>query len=173
MSERRSAHEETTRRFEALFDDYGPPLRRLAARYARARGEQDDLFQDVMVAVWRALPAYRGECSERTYVYRIAQNRAIAYLSRRPPAAADLDGAREVAASSPTPEQTMSDEQRGKRLAEAVARLPTGYREVVALTLEGLNYREIADVLGISESNVGARLTRARARLRQLLTGES
>jgi RNA polymerase sigma factor (sigma-70 family) len=51
----------------------------------------------------------------------------------------------------------------------AVQRLSVGYRQVVTLSLEGLSYAEIADVLGISESNVGARLTRARQLLRQIL----
>jgi RNA polymerase sigma-70 factor (ECF subfamily) len=57
-------------------------------------------------------------------------------------------------------------------LANAVASLPVGHREVVALALEGLSYREIADVLGLNESNVGVRLTRARTQLRRLLKDE-
>jgi RNA polymerase sigma-70 factor (ECF subfamily) len=54
-----------------------------------------------------------------------------------------------------------------------VHRLPVAYRQVVTLTLEGLSYREVAEVLGISESNVGARLTRARQILRRLLQSDS
>jgi RNA polymerase sigma-70 factor (ECF subfamily) len=158
-----------SRPFDAILDEYGPALRRLAGRYARARGDQDDLFQDVMVAVWRALPTHRGECSERTFVFRVAENRAISYLSRRPPVTADVNEALQVPSPTDTPEQMASHSQRGARLATAVAHLPPGHREVVALTLEGLSYQDIADVLGISESNVGARLTRARAQLRQLL----
>jgi RNA polymerase sigma-70 factor (ECF subfamily) len=53
-----------------------------------------------------------------------------------------------------------------------VQRLPVGYRQVVTLTLEGLSYRETAEVLGITETNVGARLTRARQILRRLLQSE-
>lgn len=167
MAERRES--ERARRFAALFDEYGAPLARLAASYARARGEQDDLFQEIMIAIWKALPAYRGDCSERTYVYRIAHNRAISYVSRRRPVAAGLDEEAELPAPSPTPEQALSRDEQAARLADAVARLPVGHREVVALALEGLSYREIADVLGLSESNVGARLTRARAQLRDRL----
>jgi RNA polymerase sigma-70 factor (ECF subfamily) len=171
MMERRGSREELSRRFAALFDEYGAALARLAASYGRARGEQDDLFQEIMIAIWTALPGYRGDCSERTYVYRIAHNRAISYLSRRRPVAADLDEDADLPAPVPTPEQALSRDEEAQRLADAVARLPVGHREVVALALEGLGYREIADVLGISESNVGARLTRARAQLRELLKG--
>ena len=62
-----------------------------------------------------------------------------------------------------------SSGQQGDRLVGAVRRLPLAYAQVVTLTLEGLSYAEIADVLGISETNVGARLTRARQMLRELL----
>ena len=71
--------------------------------------------------------------------------------------------------STPDPERALSCEQQGQRLVEAVRRLPVGYAQVVTLTLEGMSYAEIADVLGISETNVGARLTRAREMLRKLL----
>jgi len=170
MAHSRESREELSRRFAAIFDEYGAALARLAASYGRARGEQDDLFQEIMIALWKALPAYRGDCSERTYVYRIAHNRAISYLSRRRPVAANLAEEQELPAPSATPEQALSRDEEAQRLADAVAGLPVGHREVVALALEGLGYREIADVLGISESNVGARLTRARGQLRTLLT---
>lgn len=172
MTERRESREDYARWFAALFDQYGAPLARLASSYARARGEQDDLFQEMMIALWKALPTYRGDCSERTYVYRIAHNRAISYLARRRPLAAGLDEEAELPATAPTPEQALSSEEEAARLAGAVARLPVGHREVVALALEGLSYREIADVLGLTESNVGARLTRARLQLRALLKGQ-
>ena len=57
---------------------------------------------------------------------------------------------------------TIAERQESTRLADAVRRLPLPYRQVVVLLLEGLEYREIAEVLGISESNVGVRLNRAR-----------
>jgi RNA polymerase sigma factor (sigma-70 family) len=63
----------------------------------------------------------------------------------------------------------LSSEQQGQRLLDAIRRLPVTYAQVVTLTLEEMSYAEIADVLGISESNVGARLTRARDMLRRSL----
>ena len=173
MAQRRESREHYARWFAALFDTYGAPLARLASSYARARGEQDDLFQEIMIALWRALPAYRGDCSERTYVYRIAHNRAMSYLSRRRPMVGNLDEEGELPTPIPTPEQALSRGEEAARLAAAVACLPVGHRGVVALALDGLDYKEIADVLGISESNVGARLTRARTQLRRLLEGRT
>jgi RNA polymerase sigma-70 factor (ECF subfamily) len=155
-------------RLEAILDAHGPALGRLAASYARESAERDDLFQEIVVAIWKALPRFRGECSERTFIFRIAHNRGVAHLVRRRPPAADAEEL-EVESPDPDPEQTLSRAQQGQRLIDAVQRLPLGYRQVVTLTLEGLAYGEIADVLGITESNVGARLTRARQMLRRWL----
>lgn len=141
----------------------------MAASYTRDTAERDDLLQDIVIAIWRALPAFRGECSERTFVFRIAHNRGISHLAaRRPPATALTDEV-DIADATPTPEQTLVSEQQGRRLLTAVQDLAIGYRQVVTLMLEGLSYAEIAEVLGISESNVGARLTRARQLLRKRL----
>ena len=148
---------------------HGPSLSRLAGSYTRDRGERDDLFQEIALAIWRALPGFRGDCSERTFIFRVAHNRGLAYLSKRRLTIADLDEDLDPPDAMPNPEEVLSSGQQGERLADAVQRLPVGHRQVVTLTLEGLNYREIAEVLGITESNVGARLTRARQILRRLL----
>jgi RNA polymerase sigma-70 factor, ECF subfamily len=148
-----------------LLTVHGSALTRLASSYVGATPDRDDLLQDISVAIWRALPRFRGECSERTFLFRIAHNRAIAYITRRQLPIQD-DDAIEVEDSRPNPEQTLSAAQQGQRLFDAVQRLPMNQRQVVTLMLEGLSYSEIADVLGISETNVGARLTRARQMLR-------
>lgn len=75
----------------------------------------------------------------------------------------------EVLDPTPDPESGFAQEQSAARLTQAIHGLPVAYRQVVTLTLEGLGYAEIAKVLGISESNVGVRLTRARQMLRELL----
>jgi RNA polymerase sigma factor (sigma-70 family) len=163
------SHLDLERRLEILLAAHGPSLGRVAASYTRDAADREDLFQDIVIAIWRALPGFRGECSERTFVFRIAHNRGISHSARRRAVAATLTDDLEVADAAPTPEQAVATTQEGQRLLAAVQRLSVGYRQVVTLSLEGLSYAEIADVLGISESNVGARLTRARQLLRQAL----
>lgn len=102
----------------------------------------------------------------------MAHNRGLSFLSRRRADVTDFDEGLDPPDVMPNPEQALATEQQGRRLAEAVQRLPVAYRQVVTLTLEGLSYRETAEVLGISETNVGARLTRARQILRQLLQSQ-
>jgi RNA polymerase sigma-70 factor (ECF subfamily) len=154
-------------RFRALLEQYSAPIARLAAAYEPNRANREDLVQDVWLALWRALPAFRGECSERTFIYRIAHNRAIAHASRRRSVVADLEEAADLPHPSPTSEELLGMAQERARLLAAIQQLPILQREVVTLSLEDLSHSEIADVLGISENNVAVRLTRARAELIQ------
>jgi RNA polymerase sigma factor (sigma-70 family) len=155
--------------FDRLLAANGPALKRLAASYTNTATDRDDLLQEIALAIWQALPRFRGECSERTFLFRIAHNRAVAHLVRtrsQPPASGE---AIEVHDPAPDPESGLAREQRAERLRRVIRGLPVAYRQVITLTLEGLGYGEIAEVLGISESNVGARLTRARQILREAL----
>ena len=121
------------------------------------------------MAIWQALPRFRGESSEKTFIFRIAQNRAISHLARRPPSAQELDEAVQLPDDRHNPENLVSKDERTVRLLKAIQRLPVQYRQVLTLALEDLDYREIAEVIGISESNVGVRLNRARQLLRQTM----
>jgi RNA polymerase sigma factor (sigma-70 family) len=156
-------------RFNALLAQHGASLARLAASYARAPGEREDLLQDIAMAIWQALPRFREESSERTFLFRIAHNRGISYIARRRPLIADLDEEMDVQDARPDPATALLNQQEGERLLDAIRCLPVSHRQIVTLTLEDMSYAEIAEVVGISESNVGARLTRARQMLRRLL----
>jgi RNA polymerase sigma-70 factor (ECF subfamily) len=72
----------------------------------------------------------------------------------------------------PNPEKGLAQEQQEARLLEAIHQLPIEYRQVITLSLEDLTYTEIAQIMGIGESNVGVRLNRARQMLRKLLEVE-
>jgi RNA polymerase sigma factor (sigma-70 family) len=156
-------------RFNALLAQHGASLARLAASYARDPGEREDLLQDIAMAIWLALPRFREESSERTFLFRIAHNRGISYIARRRPLIADIDEEMDVQDARPDPATALLNQQEGERLLDAIRCLPVSYRQIVTLTLEDMSYAEIAEVVGISESNVGARLTRARQMLRRLL----
>jgi RNA polymerase sigma-70 factor, ECF subfamily len=155
-------------RFHQLLSANGGAISRLAASYTNNPSDRDDLFQDISLAIWKALPSFRGESSERTFIFRIAHNRAITFIAQRRPTATSADEV-ELPDPRPNPEKGFAKEQQETRLFEAIHRLPIEYRQVITLTLEGMSYTEIADVLGIGESNVGVRLNRARQMLREML----
>lgn len=150
---------------------HGPPLSRLVASYARSPAEREDLAQDVALALWTALPRFRGDCTERTFVLRVAHNRALAFLAKRGVPVDDVaeHEDRIAATSGKNPAIAFDRRQREARLLAAVRALPVPHRQVVTLLLEGLGHREIAEVLGTTENNVAVRASRARAALRVLL----
>jgi RNA polymerase sigma factor (sigma-70 family) len=157
------------REFDGLLGANWPALARLAASYTNAPSDRDDLLQEIALAAWQALRTFRGECSARTFLFRIAHNRAIAFLARNRTRFPAVAGDPEVHDSAPDPESGLVREQAAERLRRAIHGLPLIYRHVIMLALEDMEYAEIADVLGISESNVGARLSRARQLLRDSL----
>src|SRR6185295_4518762 len=145
---------EIEKRFHDLLLSNGPALIRIARSYTNNSSDRDDLFQDTALAIWQALPRFRNESSERTFVFRIALNRALTFLAQRR-YVTPMNSEIEVPDSRPNPEKEFAREQEGSRLTEAIRNLPIEYREVITLILEGLSYAEIAEVLGIGESNVG------------------
>jgi RNA polymerase sigma factor (sigma-70 family) len=160
-------------RFDRLLREHGPAVRRLAGGYERDEARQQDLAQEIWLAVWQALPQFRGEASERTFVFRIAHNRAVTHIQhwqrrRTEP----LDDEAPVPDGAPDPEHALTQQQRLERLRGAVQTLPIGLRQVVVLTLEGLSHQDIADIVGISVNNVAVRMTRARGELSRLLGGK-
>jgi RNA polymerase sigma-70 factor (ECF subfamily) len=154
--------------FDRIVREHGPALRRLAEGYAADASEEDDLLQEILFAVWRALPAFRGECSERTFVFRVGHNRGLTYRARR----GTLYGL-DVVGLVPDPRVDLEAEAARADaravLVRAIRRLPASQREVVMLHLEGLSHREIAEVVGTTENTAAARLSRGRKALRPLL----
>lgn len=144
-------------------------IRRLVASCEFDRARREELQQEILLALWRALPSYRGESSLRTFVARVAHNRAATHVAREAaePRGAPLDP--EWAADGAGPHDTVEQADRATKLLAAVAGLPLGLRQPVLLTLEGFTPREIADVLGTTANAVSVRLTRARDALRERL----
>lgn len=156
-------------RFASLMAEHGGMLLRFAASFERNRQAREDLMQDIMLAVWQALPAFRGESSLKTYVLGVAHRRCASHVMRAmgQPQHEELD--EEWADEQPGPEVLAGLSQQQQRLLEALRRIPLGQRQLVLLALEGMRYEEIAGMLGISVNNVGVRLNRAKAALKEAL----
>jgi RNA polymerase sigma factor (sigma-70 family) len=156
--------------YHRLLDEFGPAISRVAASYEAAPSLREELRQDILLALWSALPQFRGECTERTFLFRIAHNRGLHHVWRRK-ASVKEEEAQEAEDPRPNPEAKVYAAQRRERLMEAIRGLPVPLRQVIALTLEELPQSEIASVLGISENNVAVRLVRARKALQDALQG--
>lgn len=157
--------------FDRALDEHGGLIDRIVATFERDRTGREDLRQEVALALWRASSSWRGDCSLRTFVARVAHNVCVSHVRRatREPRRADLDVAMPTDAERPDEAALRAD--LGRRLAEAVRELPPALRDVALLMLEGFTPREIADTLGVNEGAVAARATRAKAALRARMEG--
>ena len=147
-----------------------PVLHRVSRAFA-APADQHDLLQELMIAVWKAMPAFRGDSSPVTFVWRVAHNRALTWRRRefgrqtREQAAAAEAALLAGTAGDP-------DAELLERLYGAIRQLPPVDRSIVLLSLEGAAYRDIGALHGLNETAVGARLTRARQKLTTLVGGD-
>ena len=166
---------EDDQRATRILRENARPLERIVASYARSDADRADLRQDVALALWSALPSFRGDCSERTFLLRVAHNRALTFISKRglPTDEIEDHADRVLATTGKNPAIAYERKERESRLLAAVRALPIPHRQVITLMLEGLSHREIAAVLGTTENNVGVRANRARAAVRVLIEGAS
>ena len=132
--------------------------------YAFTHADRQDLFQEIAVQVWRSVDAFRGESSVPTWLYRVALNTAIAWnrkehkhqRGKRP-----LD----VVEGLLTTASTDRHDPRLEWLYRQIAELKDVDRSVALLLLDGFSYREIAAIVGITESNVGVKINRIKSAL--------
>ena len=134
-------------------------MRRLCAVYARDQQDREDLFQNVFLAVWKALPAFRGDAAERTWVYSIAHNVALTWQAkeRRWGRRRGLEDVSHVV-ENPANERRM-------QLEIVISRLAPVDRQLVVLWLEGFTTAQIAEASGMRPGTVGVRLTRIQQSL--------
>ena len=155
--------------FERIVADHGPLISRIAMSYEADPTLREDLTQQIFLAVWQALPSYRADASLKTFIARIAQNRAISFVTRqvRQPPVAEMP--ERVESGQPSPEEEAIDASERRLLLDATRRLPLPQREVIILVLEGFSYAEIADMLNIAPNALALRLSRAKAALKKML----
>lgn len=158
-----------SKEFDQVLNTHGAMLSRIASQYEVRPAQREDLLQEIAFAVWKSLPAWRGEASIKTFIARIAHNHGVNHVisDRRHGAHEELPET--LLDGTPQPDQQTYRYQQGRQLLKAIRRLPLGLRQVTTLALEGFSHAEIGDILGISVNNVGVRLSRARSALKGAL----
>jgi RNA polymerase sigma factor (sigma-70 family) len=159
----------------AVIKKFGPALARIAASYERNSALRDELLQEIfiaIIAIIAALPRLADPDKLKPFIFRIAHNRCLSHVTKQ---MRERDGEQhldELVEVSDSHERALLEHERGARLLEAVQQLSLPYRQVITLLLEELTYEEIAETLGISVSNVGVRVNRAKQQLKAVLDHE-
>ncbi len=154
--------------FEALYREHSPRLYALARRMTGSPQESEDLLQEIFLQVHRKLDSYRGDAALGTWLYRLAIRQCLDFLrsrqGRMAAASRPLDDeGTHVPATRETPVVRIDIER-------AVARLPQGYRTAFVLhDVEGLEHKQIGELLGVSENTSKTQVFKARMKLRAML----
>lgn len=143
-----------------------PMLHRTARAFAEP-SDQHDLLQEMSLALWKARPRFRAESTAGTFAHRVAHNAALTW--RRGETRRRLRGVAVEAELVTREDGTDPQAALLERLYVAIRQLPPVDRSLILLSLDGLSYAEIAGLHGLSETNVGARLTRIRQRVASLV----
>ena len=151
-------------------DEYSGVVYKVVRAYAFTPHDRDDLFQAIALELWNSIPKFRGKSKVATWMYRVALYSALAW-SRKEKAIQEQ--------TTPVGEfdnvylhETGAPNRRMDWLYERIAALGTVDRSLTLLMLDGFSYREISEVTGFSENNIGVRLTRIRKQLTELLKTE-
>ncbi|MDP2320848.1 MAG: RNA polymerase sigma factor [Acidobacteriota bacterium] len=157
--------------FEALYRQHATRLYNLASRMTGAKGEADDLLQDIFLLAYRKIASFRGESSLGTWLYRLAMNHCLDVLRNRQTRMGrhtdSLDEPDAVPVASPVP--VLSAVSRID-LERAIAALPPACRAAFLLhDVEGFGHHEVGTMLGVSEGTSKSQVHKARMRIRSYL----
>ncbi len=158
--------------FERIAAEYAAPMARVARAHEADLSLQQDLLQEIHLALWRSLPSFAGRCSLRTWVYRVAHNVAASHVLRRrrriDKHLVDLEEV-EIPAAGPDVGVSVDEARMLARIHEIVRRLKPIDREVFVLYLEGLSVEEIAEIAGLTLTNTGTKIHRIKRLLSERL----
>ena len=149
--------------FLELLKAHGGIIHKVASMYCDSDSDREDLQQEIAYQLWKSFGSFRRESAPSTWMYRVALNTALTRFRRRGPSLIFRE-------RLPEPDVPPEDAAPPKeRLMAAIRCLPRGDRALMALFLEDMSHREIGEILGLSENNVGVKLHRIKNKLKNLL----
>jgi RNA polymerase sigma-70 factor (ECF subfamily) len=149
--------------FQEVYRDHAGLLARVARGFTDSGADRDDLLQDILVALWQALPHFKGQAKLSTYVYRVAHSTALNWKRSRQRYRQKVE--RFALAPADADEPGSPDRERLEWLYARIRELSPADRSLIMLHLDQVPYADIADITGLTESNVGVRLHRIKPQL--------
>lgn len=161
---------EQQQRFADWIRDHGAILHHVVNGFA-AGEDRNDLFQEILLAVWKSVPRFRGQAKPTTYLYRVSHNAALLWTRTQRNYRRRIERFGAAASDEAATGPDSSTDELLANLYAAIHLLKPLDRSLILLALDGLSYREMAEVLGLSESNVGVKINRIKSQLTQTLKG--
>ena len=156
--------------FERWVRDHGAVLHHVANGFAEG-DDRKDLMQELLVAVWKAVPAFRNAARPSTFIYRVSHNAALTWKRTQRNYRRKMDAFESLAPTDPGGRAVDPSAALLERVYAEIRKLPPLDRSLVLLSLDGVSYADMAHIHGLSESNVGVRLNRAKQQLARSMKG--
>ncbi len=155
---------DSEREFARIVREHKATIYTVCYMFSKDKEEVEDLFQEVLIALWRGFESFRGESNIRSWIYRVSLNTCISAerKKRRRADAVRLD--MDINLFSDTDD----DSRQVQMLRERIGRLGVFDRAIILLWLENLSYEEIGAIVGITAKNVSVRLVRIREQLKNM-----
>lgn len=160
---------ERNRIFEGWIEAHKAILFKVARAYGASHSDREDLFQEIALQVWHSVDAFRGDSAASTWIYRVALNTAIAWQRRE---RKHGKGRQDIEAASGLLAEPAVRDPRLEWIYARIAELGEVDRSLALLMLDGFSYRDMSQILGLGESNVGVRINRIKAALAAQLAKE-
>ncbi len=147
--------------FKEWLEKYRALMLKVIRAYASELEDQEDLFQEISIQVWHSIPGFEGRCAVTTWLYRIAINTALKWKTKakKHAGSSSLDGHEHFLHA------TSEEDKRIGWLYRQIAQLSAVDRSLAILLLDGYSYREMSEILGITESNIGVKIHRIKKQL--------
>jgi RNA polymerase sigma-70 factor (ECF subfamily) len=155
--------------FQGWMDAHTSILYKVARAYGATHSDREDLFQEIALQLWHSVGTWRGDCAVATWMYRVALNTALAWRRKE---RRHQQGRQDIEDASCLLVAPSVHDPRLDWIYKRIAELDEANRALALLMLDGFSYREMAQVLGLSEANVGVRLNRMKAALAAQLARE-
>lgn len=162
---------EDEKRFIQLINEHQGLIHKVCIMYETDRDIRNDLFQEIVLQLWRSFSSFRGESKITTWMYRIALNTAISGY-RKQTRLVKTEDLRDLHLN--LSDQSTADpvEENVQRLHQAIHQLSEIERAMIIMALEEIPYEEIAETIGITQNNVRVRMNRIREKLRKIMSAQ-
>lgn len=155
-------------KFISLIEAHQGLIHKVCLMYEGDRDARNDLFQEIVLQLWRSFDSFRGESKITTWMYRIALNTAISGY-RKQNRHIKTEDLSERHFNISGHEDAEAEQENAQKLQWAIRKLSEIERAMVMMTLEEVPYEEIAETIGITQNNVRVRMNRIREKLRKLM----
>jgi len=160
--------------FQAWLEAHRGIVVKVTRSFTRAPADAADLQQELLLQLWLSLSSYAGQAKPSTWIYRVCLNAALTWRRGTARREKHFEPGADIArlpAAAASPADQADERELLEQLYAAIHALPDFDRALVLLSLDGLAYREITEITGLNENQVGVALTRARRRLAHLMKG--